>query len=395
MEQKAIFLNNSEVTDAVNKHGSPIYVYSQSLLKQYGKEALKFKGPYGTTVRYAVKANPHPQVISIFDRLGLFFDASSGGEVEMLIDIGINPSKIALNSQQLPENLQELTNLGVYFTATSLHQLETFGSLSPGATLGVRLNPGIGSGENKKVLTGGVTAGFGIWHEYIPDIIKIAKKYNLTINKVHTHIGAGTDPAVWARVAEVTVKLSRSFKDVAAISLGGGFKVGRMDTEPTVDVPAVGKKVHQLLMNNYKKTGQKLHVEIEPGTYLTALTGLLIAQVIDVVDTGKDGYSFIRTNTGMNDFLRPIMYGAQHPMWIVPKNGQQSPDLVEYVVIGHNCESGDLLTPQRDNPDTLGPRLLPKAQIGDYVVIGGAGAYCAAMSAKGYNSFKSAKEVVI
>lgn len=395
MEQKAIFLNNSEVIDAVKMHGSPIYVYSQSLLTQYGKEALKFKGPYGTTVRYAVKANPHPKVISIFNELGLHFDASSGGEVEMLIDNGINPSKIALNSQQLPDNLKELTDQGVYFTATSLHQLETYGRLTPGGTLGVRLNPGIGSGENKKVLTGGVTAGFGIWHEYIPNIIDIAKKYNLTINKVHTHIGAGTDPAVWARVAKVTVELSRSFKDVTAISLGGGFKVGRMDTEPTVDVPAVGKKVYELLKDNYNKTGQKLHVEIEPGTYLTALTGLLIAQVIDVVDTGKDGYSFIRTNTGMNDFLRPIMYGAQHPMWIVPKTGQQSPDLVEYVVIGHNCESGDLLTPQRDNPDTLGPRLLPKAQIGDYVVIGGAGAYCAAMSAKGYNSFKSAKEVVV
>jgi diaminopimelate decarboxylase len=395
MEQKAIFLSNRDISEVVTTFGTPLYVYSRKVLAEYANNTKMFSGPYGTTIRYAVKANPHAEIISLFNSKGLHFDASSGGEVEQLIKQGIEPQKIALNSQELPKNLEDLVNKGVIFTATSLHQLETYAKLYKGTDVGVRLNPGIGSGETNKVTTGGVTAGFGIWHEYIPDIIEIAKKYNLKINKVHTHIGAGTDPAVWERVAMVTVELADLFENVTTVSLGGGFKVGRMDDEPTVDVPAIGKRVSKLLTNHAKKTGRKYHVEIEPGTYLTAMAGMLITEVIDITDTGEFGYNFIRTNTGMNDFLRPVLYGAQHPMWVVPKNGTESPHLIDYVVIGHNCESGDLLTPAKNNPDVLGPRLLPNAAIGDYVVIGGMGAYCASMRAIGYNSFESAVEVFV
>lgn len=395
MEQKAIFLNNRDISEIVTKFDTPLYVYSRKVLAEYANNAKKFSGPFGATIRYAVKANPHTEIISLFNEQGLYFDASSGGEVKHLIEQGIEPHKIALNSQELPTNLKELVDKGVTFTATSLHQLEAYAQLYKGSSVAVRLNPGIGSGETNKVTTGGVTAGFGIWHEYIPEIIEIEKRYDLTINKVHTHIGAGTDPAVWERVASVTIELADLFEHVTTVSLCGGFKVGRMDDEPTVDVPAIGARVATLLTDHAKKTGKEYHVEIEPGTYLTAMAGILITEVIDITDTGEFGYNFIRTNTGMNDFLRPVLYGAQHPMWVVPKKGTESPHLIDYVVIGHNCESGDLLTPAKNNPDTLGPRLLPKAAIGDYVVIGGVGAYCASMRAVGYNSFKSAEEIFV
>ena len=140
--------------------------------------------------------------------------------------------------------------------------------------------------------------------------------------------------------------------------------------------------------------GPRLRLEIEPGTFLVGNAGAVVASVIDVVDTGKEGFSFIKTDTGMTEILRPSMYGAQHPVTVVPRDGGDPP-LRKYLVVGHCCESGDVLTPAPGDPEALRVRTLAQARVGDAVVIGGAGAYCAAMSAKNYNSFPEAPEVLL
>ena len=93
----------------------------------------------------------------------------------------------------------------------------------------------------------------------------------------------------------------------------------------------------------------------------------------------------------MNDLLRPTLYGAQHPIDVLTSAKTHR----DYVIVGHNCESGDLLTPEPGNPENIMPRRLKEAHIGDLVIIGGAGAYAASMRAIGYNSFPSAAEVFI
>lgn len=395
MMPDAMFLTNDQLRSLSERHSTPFFVYGKAVMSYYAQQALNFKTPYGTTVRYAVKANPHKKIIQLFNKMGLFFDASSGGEADLLLNYGISADKIALNSQEIPKNLKELVYKGVHFTATSLHQLEVYGAMFPGAAVGVRLNPGVGSGETNKVTTGGYAAGFGIWHEYIDEIHKLSAKHRLGIDKVHTHIGAGTDPSVWQAVASITLKLADRLPSATTISLGGGFKVDRMGQEPMIDMANVGQKITTLVADYAHRTGRELHVEIEPGTFLTAMGGLLVATVIDITDTGKQGYQFIRVNTGMNDILRPTLYGAQHPIWIVPGQSPKRTELADYVIIGHNCESGDLLTPKNGQPDTISPRRLPKPAIGDLVVIGGAGAYCASMRAVGYNTFLPATELFI
>merc|ERR1712224_1101344 len=104
----------------------------------------------------------------------------------------------------------------------------------------------------------------------------------------------------------------------------------------------------------------------------------------DVVSTrgaGSGGYDFIKLDAGMTEVLRPSLYGAQHPVTIVPKSDDprstEGAATKEYVVVGHCCESGDLLTPAVGEPEVIAPRSLVEAEIGDAVVIGSAGAYCA------------------
>ena len=96
----------------------------------------------------------------------------------------------------------------------------------------------------------------------------------------------------------------------------------------------------------------------------------------------------------MTELLRPSLYGAQHPIVVVPQK-EESNNTANYLIAGHCCESGDILTPEPDNPDGLQPRELLEATIGDAVFIGGSGAYCAGMAAKNYNSFPEAPEVIV
>jgi diaminopimelate decarboxylase len=133
---------------------------------------------------------------------------------------------------------------------------------------------------------------------------------------------------------------------------------------------------------------------LEPGTYLVANAGAIVCTVIDVVDTGANGYNFIKTDTGMTEVIRPSMYGAQHPIIVVPATPEKR-GTRDCIVVGHCCESGDILTPEPGNPEGLQPRTLTEPKIGDLLVVGGAGAYCAGMSAKNYNSFPEAPEVLL
>ena len=96
----------------------------------------------------------------------------------------------------------------------------------------------------------------------------------------------------------------------------------------------------------------------------------------------------------MTEILRPSLYGAQH-RFCDPEPGQEKfREPIPQVVVGHCCESGDLLTPAPGNPETLSPRMLPRGEVGDFCIIESVGAYCSSMSAKNYNSFPEASEIL-
>jgi len=390
------FLTPDQALDVRQRFGTPAYVYDKATLKRNAQACLAFPNAFGLTVRFAMKACPNASILQFFESLGLHFDASSGFEAERALHAGIAPQKISLATQELPANLELLRREGVLFTACSLSQLDRFGREYPGEKIGLRLNPGLGSGHSGKTNVGGPGSSFGIWHESLEQIHAIVSRHRLQVVKIHTHIGSGTDPAVWERVAKMTLDLAREFPTVETINLGGGFKVGRVEGEKTTDLQKVGATVKKLFQARAKETGQKLKLEIEPGTYLVATAGAIVATVQDLVSTGSSGHEFLKLDAGMTEVLRPSLYGSQHALVVVPAvKTKAKKENKKYLVVGHCCESGDLLTPAPGQPETLGPRLLAAAQIGDVCVIEGAGAYCAGMSAKNYNSFPEAPEVLL
>ena len=377
--------------------GTPIYLYDEACMRSAAEAVLAFPNAYGLTARFAMKSSPNKSILQLFDSLGLHIDASSGHEVKRAIHAGIAPSKISLSAQEIPEDLEALLDLGIQFNACSLKQLEAFGKIKKGGKVGIRFNPGSGSGGNNRTNVGGVSSSFGIWHGLADEVKALCADYNLEVVRIHTHIGSGSDPDVWLKVALMNFQLVEQFESVTILNLGGGYKVGRMPYEVSTDLQVIGKPVREAFEAFAEKTGRKIHCEIEPGTFLMANAGGLLAEVHDLVNTGEQGYHFIKLNTGMTELLRPSIYGAQHPISIFSQRNSEKDTAKsqDYVVVGHCCESGDILTPAPGDPELLATRCFADVQIGDLVLIGGTGAYASAMTPKHYNSYPEAAEVLI
>ncbi len=390
------FLNRQRAVQAREQFGTPCYLYDEATLRENAAKILAFPNAFGMTARFAMKACPNGHILRLFHSLGLWIDASSGYEAQRAILAGVPAEQISLSTQQFPDDgmLRELVEQGMRVNACSLQQIRRYGRLFPGTEIGVRFNPGLGSGGTQRTNVGGPASSFGIWHEQTGAVQEAVDEHGLSLIRIHSHIGSGGDPDVWLRVVSLNLNLVRRFPSVHTLNLGGGYKVGRMPHETTTDLQAIGEPMKQEFEAFAAETGREIRLEVGPGTYAVANAGVLLATIQDVASTGTDGYEFLKLDTGMTELLRPSLYGAQHPMEVYPVEESTKAER-DYLVVGHCCESGDILTPQPGDPEGLAPRRLSEAAIGDLLAIGGCGAYCAAMPAKNYNSFPEAPEAVI
>lgn len=408
---ESVFLTAESAKKCIEVAGaSPCYAYSLDKLNENADKCLAFPSAYGLTVRYAMKACPNGTILKLFNKKGIHIDASSGYEVRRAMESGIPAENISLSTQELPSDFAEFMDMGVKVNACSVSQLERIGQHydGKGQKVGVRVNPGVGSGGFSasttgfsKTNVGGPSSSFGIWHELVEDgtVPSIVEKYGLHVERIHTHIGSGSDPAIWQSVATKSLSFCKMFDTVESLNLGGGYKVGRNPGEPTTDLQEIGEPVADAFRAFAEENGRELKLEIEPGTYLVAMAGALVSTVQDkVFTTGEGSHTYLKLDSGMTDVLRPSLYGAIHPMTLFPGSGNSADvgsETESTVVVGHCCESGDLMTPESGEPESLAERELRKAEIGDILVMDGSGAYCSGMSTKNYNSFPEAPEVMV
>ena len=385
------FLTHEQVWYIKSHYKLPLYVYSEEKICEAVAEFKAFPSAFWCDVRFAMKANSNGTILKILKEHGLKIDASSEYEVYRAIHAGFKGEDIQVSWQELSEDFGILLDTGVFFVATSLYQLEAFGKMRKWGNVGVRINPWVGSWAFQAISTGGVNSSFGIWHEYIPQIQEIAEKYDLHITKIHLHIGSENTPESWVHTANMWLEFVKLFPEVDLLDLGGGFKKAIMPYEKTIDLVRVGEAVKKKVEDFYAETGRKIKLEIEPWKYLVINACSVLCKVVDIVDTGKDGYTFVRTNSGMTEMPRVSMYWVQQP--IIAINDSQ--DTQKYVVVGHCCESGDILTCKLYDSETLETILLPKLSIGDVLVVEGTGAYNSSMSMKNYNSYPEVAEVMV
>lgn len=386
------FLTKENINYIEQKFETPVYVYSEEKLLEAADNFLSFPSAFWHDVRYAMKANSNINILRIFKNKGLKIDCSSEYEAYRALNAWFEWKDIQISGQETPKNLAELVDKGVFIVATSLKQLQALAELNINwLEIWVRINPWMGSWAFKAIATWGETSSFWIWHEDILKIKKIAAEKSLKITKIHIHIGSENTPESWIQAADIGLWFVENFGKVDTLDMWGWFKMAIMPYEKSADLPAIWSSVAKKFKDFYNKTWRKIRLEVEPWKYMVINSASFIAKVDDIVSTWIDGYKFIRTNTWMTEMPRVSMYWVQQPITII----NDSKETEDYVIVGHCCESGDILTCKLYDQEVIEPVTLPKANIWDTIVIDWVWAYNSSMSMKNYNSFPEAWELLI
>ncbi|WP_306553615.1 diaminopimelate decarboxylase [Acidovorax sp.] len=388
------FLTPAEVPVLATAFGTPTFIYDLTSLEARYRYFATIPNAFGLTIRYSVKANPNRTILRVFDRFGAHFDVSSVWEARRVIAAGIPASKILMTAQEVSLGWEGLCRQGMQYDAGSISQLKAFGIAFPGADVSLRINPGFGSGLVRKLTSGGSHSSFGLWIDQADEAIELAKRFGLTIGRLHFHIGSGHESTVLEQTVDVALQLCARIPSVQILNLGGGYRIAALQSDPQYDHHAMGERIAARLRDFARAHGRELKLELEPGTALASLAGSLVTRVIDKVDTGAQGYRFLKIDGGLTELMRPSYYGALHPLVTVQADGTLPTESEEVMVSGHCCIAGDSLTPKPGNAEDIQAQPLGMVVPGDFLVVERTGGYAASMSVKNFNSYPEAAEVL-
>ncbi|HVR60790.1 MAG TPA: diaminopimelate decarboxylase, partial [Polyangia bacterium] len=372
--------------------GTPFYLYDATTLRARLGELQALTEGSALQARYAMKANASWKVLAEVRAAGLWIDAVSGNEVLRArragFATGTTPPVIMWTADVFRDNAltavlehSVLPNVG---SPGMINELRGAGYRGP---IALRLNPGFGHGHVQSCDTGGPSSKHGIWHEGLADARAQAADARLPIVALHAHIGTGPQIREFdqnmRRLTDVYARLLPDFPDVQAVNFGGGIPHAYRPDAQAYDLAWYRPVLADAAAHLAKIAGRPIRVEIEPGRYPVAGMGLLVARVKDIKQTESNakgpGHRFIMVDAGFADLIRPAMYGSYHHISIVGAGGGSPARPPEpFVVAGPLCESGDVFT--RDDRELLVPRLLPRPDVGDLLVLHDAGAYGAVMS---------------
>jgi len=379
------------VTELARRFGTPVYVYDAATILQRLADLKAFD-----VVRYAQKACSNLAVVDLVRRHGALADAVSAGEIRRALAAGYcpqgTPPPIVYCADIFDaESLDLVIEKKVHVNCGSLDMIDQLGSRAPGLGITLRINPGFGHGHSRKTNTGGDASKHGIWHDQLGQCLAAAEKHDFSIVGAHMHIGSGTDTEHLSQVAAAMEKAAAAIgPSIESISAGGGLPVPYREGEAYVDLDLYYRLWNDARRRLEDRFSHAVRLEIEPGRYLVAESGFLVAEIRAVKRQAQN--TFYLVDAGFNNLARPILYGAYHPMAICPADGRAASGQAEVIVGGPLCESGDIFTQQEGG--FVVTRRLPEARVGDLLVIECAGAYAAAM-ASNYNSQPLAAEVLI
>lgn len=383
----------SKERELLKKFGSPIYVYHEDILRQRCMEMKSFErainialhNKVNVSMHYSIKANSQPAIVQIIKDEGLKVDCMSPGEYEIGRMCGFKPEEMLYVCNNIKASeMKTVYYSGVLICLDSVSQLETFGRNYPGSEVMVRINPGInGVGHSDKVNTAGEKTKFGTSEENLQKLIEVAERYNLHIIGTHQHLGSlFLNDKIEDYITGVKAGLDlvkRYFKNIKKVDLGGGFGVPYKPEEERLDLYLVAKKLIPILNSFIEEYPSVEEFKFEPGRYIPCEAGKLIGTVTAVKH--ENGINWIGTDIGMNDIIRPAMYGSYHEIILPESTGE----CMKVNFCGDVCESGDILGEDRE---VCCPR------VEEPVVIENAGAYGYSMSCN-YTGRGRAAEVLI
>ncbi len=354
------------------------YVYD---LQSVAAQARSLSGMRSVArVFYAIKANPHPAILRTIAAQGMSFECVSRGEVERVLEAvpGIRREQLLFTPNFAPrEEYRWALEQGLCVTIDNLFVLRSWRGMFRGRALFVRIDTGRGHGHHPKVRTAGVHSKFGVPLFELSELRQAADEAGATITGLHAHTGSGNFAiASWVETASILAEAAAQFPKVGTLNVGGGLGVPDRPSRPPLNLAELDAALAIV-----RATYPGLELWLEPGRYLVAAAGVLLARVTQL--KGKGAMQYLGVATGMNSLIRPALYGSYHEIVNLTRLDEPSEQLC--TVVGPICESGDVLGHDR---------LLPRSAEGDVLLVANTGAYGHVMGSH-YNLRPPAEELLV
>lgn len=382
---RELFAEDIAVTELAEKYATPLYIYSYNTLLRHFQAYTKAFKDYPHIICFALKATPNIAILRLFAKNGGGADIVSGGELYRALKAGISPKKIvyagvgkaedeirfALRSKILMFNVESEDELREINRIAGIMRLK--------ASIALRINPDIDPETHPYIATGlkrhkfGIPIGDALEHYRVASRLK-----NIKVIGIHKHIGSQitkVSPFVDAlrSILLLMDKLSIEGLNIQYLDVGGGLGISYKDEEPPVPEDLARNLIPLL-------KGRKLTLIVEPGRSIAGNAGILVTSVL--YQKKGEEKEFVIVDAGMNDLIRPSLYGAYHHLLPVVRRKR---DTILCDLVGPICESSDFLAKERE---------LKRVKKGEYLAVMGAGAYCFSMSSN-YNSRPRAAEVMV
>jgi diaminopimelate decarboxylase/aspartate kinase len=304
---------------------------------------------------YAMKANWHPHILRRVYAAGLMIECVSRGEIEHAFASipGLEPGRVLFTPNFAPRSEYDFgLSKGVHVTLDNVYPLKAWPELFRGQEIFLRIDPGFGRGHHRHVRTAGVHSKFGVPFAEADELVALVRSTGVRVTGLHAHAGSGIfNVANWTETGALLAGLAQRFPEVKVVDLGGGIGVPEQMGQAGIDLAALDAGVAAL-----KAKFPSLEFWMEPGRFLVARAGVLVAVVTQL--KGKGDVRYVGIATGMNSLIRPALYGAHHDIRNLTRLGEPADQRVN--VVGPICETADQLGADR---------WLPPTQEGDVLLI--------------------------
>ena len=381
------FIDGISLKKIAGDFGTPCFIYSHNDLVKNFSEIKNVFASEKRKVFYSVKANSNLSILKVLLELGAGFDIVSLGELERVIKIGAQPEKIIYSGVgKSEEEIIRSLEYGIHcFNVESFSELERINSiaakLNKVAPVSIRINPNIDPGSHEFISTGVETTKFGINLKNMMDAFIYANnEKSIELLGIDYHIGSQIESLDPFKEAIVSVKkivdqLKENNINIKLIDMGGGLGINYQNN----DAPSLndfGKTINQVINDNELSDYDFI---IELGRSIVGNVGYILTSVEYIKKDSEK--NFVIVDAGMDNLIRPALYGAWHEIKPIADNKEQN---ILCDIVGPVCECTDFLGKDRQL----------SVQQGDLLIISSCGAYASSM-ASNYNSRPKPSEIMI
>ena len=392
-----LYIGNLSTEDLAARFGTPLYVYDAAVIRRQAANVRRAFSGLPFRPFYAMKANSNLSILRMLREEGFGCDAVSPGEIFLAMHAGYGPEEIWFTCSNVSDDdLRAIPDPRIVVNVNSMSEIDRCLALELPNPIALRINPDVGAGHHADVITAGRSVKFGIDAAELDTARILVEDTGRKVVGLHAHIGSGVDePRPLLAAARQLLELAPSFRNLRWINFGGGIATPYKPGDGEFPIAHYGAELTQLADQFLR--ARDLTAILEPGRYLVAQSGTLLARV--TTKRISAGIEWVGVDSGFNHLARPSKYSAYHHILNASRGAAGSlraswdPSLRrdEVIVAGNICESGDVFT---RTEGAAVPRSIDPIKVGDLLAFCDAGAYGFSMASH-YNARLLPPEILV